>query len=206
MTSGTGPHRRRRGRRSLVVRLVVPFLLLSAITVASLGALTYQRARGSLQDQVFDRLAGAAELKADALDRWVDDQRRNVVFVSGLLGGGIYGGRRQALSPLRDQVGTLLDDDPGSKGWTAARDQIVDVLDFVVTNTADAQEFVILNQDGDVVASTVSPHEGRNVSSEPFFQHGISNTFVQPVSSTDLSDASAITAATPLFDSGGRTI
>ena len=49
------------------------------------------RARSSLRDQVFDRLDAAEQLKADSLDRWIDEQRRNVVFVGGLLGGYISG-------------------------------------------------------------------------------------------------------------------
>ena len=74
-------------RRSLMTRLVVSFLLLSVVTVAVVGVVAYLRARDRSRDSVFDRLEAAAELKADSLDRWVDEQRRNIVFVAGVLGG-----------------------------------------------------------------------------------------------------------------------
>jgi signal transduction histidine kinase/CheY-like chemotaxis protein/HPt (histidine-containing phosphotransfer) domain-containing protein/HAMP domain-containing protein len=181
-------------------------VVLSAITVASLGALAYQRARASLEDQVFDRLASAAELKADALDRWVDEQRRNVVFVAGLLGGSeLYGGPGKSLGDIRDRVDQLVSA-VGTPGWDEAHASIVKLLGFVVSNTADAQEILVISPDGTVLASTLPEHEGLDVSTEPLFQRAVSNTFVQPVSSTSLSEHSVITASTPLFDAGGRTI
>ena len=73
--------------RSLVARLVLTFLALSLLMVGIVGTVSYLRARSSLETLVFDRLDAAEQLKADALDRWIDEQRRNVVFVAGLLGG-----------------------------------------------------------------------------------------------------------------------
>jgi signal transduction histidine kinase/DNA-binding response OmpR family regulator/HPt (histidine-containing phosphotransfer) domain-containing protein len=189
-----------------MARLVLPFLLLSVLTVATLGAVAYQRARASLQGQVFDRLAGAAELKTDALDRWVDDQRRNVVFVAGLLGGSnYYGGPGKSLDTLRRQLRVLVNA-PTSPRSEGAHDGIVQVLNFVVSNTADAQELMIVGQDGTIIASTVGEHEGMDESNQPFFQRGISNTFLQPVSKSALSKSSVITVATPLFDQHGQML
>ena len=74
-----------------MARLVLTFLVLSLLMVGVVGAVSYLRARSSLETQVFDRLDAAAQLKADSLDRWLDEQRRNTVFVSGLLGGYISG-------------------------------------------------------------------------------------------------------------------
>ena len=74
-----------------MARLVLTFLALSLLMVGIVGVVSYLRARSSLEGQVFDRLDAAEQLKADSLDRWLDEQRRNTVFVAGLLGGYISG-------------------------------------------------------------------------------------------------------------------
>ena len=194
--------RTRRGRRSLMVRLVVSFLVLSILTVAIVGVVAYQRARTSLQGTVFDRLDAAAEGKAASLDRWVDEQRRNAVFVAGLMGG--YETGDDVLDTLNERVSDLLTED-GLQD-PAAHDAAQKLLTFVVSKTADAQEFLVLDLEGNIVVSTVAEHEGLSLTDEPWFVEGSSNTYVQPVSRSALSDASVITIATPLFDHSGQRI
>src|SRR3990172_12495326 len=148
--------RTRRGRRSLMVRLVVSFLVLSVLTVAVVGVVAYQRARSSLQGTVFDRLDAAAEGKAASLDRWIDEQRRNVVFVAGLMGG--YETGDDVVDALNERVADLLTED-GLED-PAAHDAAQRLLAFVVSKTADAQEFLVLDLEGNIVVSTVAEHEG----------------------------------------------
>jgi signal transduction histidine kinase len=191
----------RRGGRSLMVRLVLSFLVLSMLTVAIVGVVAYQRARASLQGTVFDRLDAAAEGKAAALDRWVDEQRRNLVFVAGLMGG--YE-TSEVLGPFNERVADLLTED--GLDDPASHDAAQKLLDVVVTKTADAQEFLVLDLSGNIVVSTVPQHEGLSQADQPWFAEGSSNTFVHPVSESELSDAPVITIATPLFDSTGQRI
>ena len=73
--------------RGFTARLVLTFLALSLLMVGIVGVVSYARARSSLETSVFARLSAAAQLKSDSVDRWIDEQRRNVVFVAGLLGG-----------------------------------------------------------------------------------------------------------------------
>ena len=69
-----------------MVRLVGSFLVLSVLMVTAVGVLAYVRARSTLQASIYDRLDAAVEQKQGAINSWVDDQRRNVVFVGQLLG------------------------------------------------------------------------------------------------------------------------
>src|SRR3954451_24369705 len=98
--------RARRGRVTLVARLVLTFLALSVIMVAGLSWVTYERARSTLETSEFGRLAAAQQLTADALQRWVDEQKRNVTFAAGLLGGVE---RKGTLPQARGTVETLFD-------------------------------------------------------------------------------------------------
>ncbi len=52
-----------RRRASLMTRLVTSFLILSVLMVAVVGFVAYDRAKASLQGQVFDRLDAASQLR-----------------------------------------------------------------------------------------------------------------------------------------------
>jgi signal transduction histidine kinase/HAMP domain-containing protein/ActR/RegA family two-component response regulator len=189
-------------RRSLMARLVLTFLALSLLMVGIVGMVSYLRARNSLETLVFERLNAAEQLKADSLDRWIDEQRRNVVFVGGLLGGfesGTSSGRQSDIQRLLARA----PDDPRS---APERARIQSVLKYVVSQTADAQEVLVLDLDGRVVVSTVKGHERRSQAKEEYFIRGSSGTYAQPVARSSLAGKPTITVATPLFDTDGQRI
>ncbi|HEX5728227.1 cache domain-containing protein, partial [Microbacterium sp.] len=188
--------------RSLVARLVLTFLALSLLMVGIVGTVSYLRARSALETLVFDRLDAAEELKADALDRWIDEQRRNVVFVAGLLGGFQSG----TSSGLGSDVRKMLARGPSDAGVASARARVRSVLGYVVSQTADAQEVLVLDLDGRVVVSTVRDHQRLSQANEDYFTRGSSGTHVQPVAQSSLTERPTITVATPLFDRDGERI
>ncbi|HET9938505.1 MAG TPA: response regulator [Gaiella sp.] len=189
-------------RRSLMARLVLTFLALSLLMVGIVGAVSYLRARDSLETTVFDRLSAAEQLKADSIDRWLDEQRRNVVFVAGLLGGFQSG----ISSDLGRDAKQSLTGDPGDPRLASARAGVRSVLKYVVGQTADAQELLVLDLDGRVVVSTVPDHERRDQKSEEYFARGASNTYVHPVAPSPLTAKPTIIVSTPLFDVDGQRI
>ena len=191
-----------------MARLVGTFLALSLLMVGIVGTVSYLRARDSLETSVFERLSAAEQLKADSLDRWIDEQRRNVVFVAGLLGGfrSELGSQPSTAGGVGSAVRDVLAREPGDPRAAAARSDVRSVLDYVVSQTADAQEFLVLDLDGRVVVSTVAAHERRDQASSQYFEHGSSGTYVQPVADSSLTGKPTITIATPLFDSAGQRI
>jgi hypothetical protein len=90
-----------------MARLVGYFLLLSLATVTLVGLIAYMRAREALQQSVFDRLVAVATLKEDELNRWIDDQRRDVVFIAWL-------------PEVRAQAGLLLSGPTSDPDYRAA--------------------------------------------------------------------------------------
>ena len=189
-------------RRSLMVRLVLTFLALSLLMVGIVGAVSYLRARGSLETTVFDRLNAAEQLKADSIDRWIDEQRRNVVFVAGLMGGFQSG----TSTGVGKDVQQVLAGAAGDARLAPARDGVRSVLKYVVSQTADAQELLVLDLDGRVVVSTVPDHERLDQKGEEYFTRGASSTYVHPVAPSPLTARPTITVATPLFDRNGQRI
>jgi PAS domain S-box-containing protein len=189
------------GRRSLVARLVTTFLILSVVMLAIVGVVSYLQARSALEDAAFARLETAADQKASSLDRWIDEQRRNVVFTAGLLGG--YTG---SSASLVGPAGDLLSDGSTPAERLAAQQSAIDILRYAISQTADAQEFLVLDLDGRIVASTAAEHERVSQATQPYFERGASGTYVQPAQTLELTGKPTIAIGTPLFDRNGQRI
>jgi PAS domain S-box-containing protein len=177
-------------RRSLRARLIAYFLLLSTVTVLIVGGVVFFRATDDLTNGIYDRLDAVAAIKADALDRWIDEQTRNVVYVGAIPGFG-------------DDARTFLDPASAAGASTDAAARLRNDLATIVSKTADAEEIYILDLDGKVRLSTLAEHEGAAQGSEPFFVDGSSHTTVQNVYTSSLTGRPTITVATPLFDQDG---
>ena len=130
----------------------------------------------SLEAQVFDRLDAAAQLKADSLDRWLDEQRRNVVFVGGLLGGYSSGdasglGQRRA-DPARGRHGRERRAGPRSVASGAPVRRLADGRRAGVPRARPRRHGRRLDR---------GRARGRNQATEEYFIRGSSGTYVQPV-------------------------
>jgi PAS domain S-box-containing protein len=178
-------------RRSLRTRLVAYFLALSTVSVLVVGATVYIRATGDLTTSVFDRLEAVAAIKGDALDRWIDEQIRNVVFIGVVPGVG-------------DDARAYLDAGSAADLRDAAEARLRTLLAKFVSQTADAEEINILDLDGTIRLSTLASHEGASLAQEEFFTTGSSHTTVQNAYRSSLTGRPTITIGTPLFDHDGK--
>ena len=114
--------------------VVAYFLLLSGLTVVVVGLVVYQRATRDLTDSAFLRLEAVSDLKADALDRWLDEQRRNVVFIAQIPGVG-------------DAAARLLTAETDPVSETIARDSVTRTLETAVDQAADIDEILLRTPD-----------------------------------------------------------
>ena len=178
-------------RRSLRARLVASFLVVSAITVLIVGAVVYLRATEDLTASVYDRLDAVTGIKADALDRWIDEQTRSVVFITVMPGVG---------DAARDLLETTTPHAIAADADTRLRA----LLATMVSQTADAEEIFLVDLAGTVKLSTFSGHEGASVAREEFFTTGSARTTVQNTYRSPLTGQPTITVATPLFDADGK--
>ncbi len=182
-------------KKSLMARLVGYFLLLSLMTVSLVGYIAFIRAREALKQSVFDRLDAVATLKENELNRWIDDQRQNVVFI--------------AWSPeVRVWATTLFSRQESEPEYQSAYILLSEQLEFVAaTISADIQEISIFaDQDGKILISTEKKYEGEHRATEPYFARGRSGTYVQHFALSPLTGKPTMIIATPLFDTGGRRV
>jgi signal transduction histidine kinase len=186
----TGP---RSLEKSLTNRLAVVIFLSLLLATVLVGAIVYYQATQSLTAAAFERLSAVASLKEDSLNRWIDQQRLNLVFI--------------AWQPdVQRHASLLLSPAAEESDRQAARGELADYLAFVVTRVADANELFILDLDGRVMLSTLPGHEGQDHSADLFFQKGMSATYIQPVYDSPETGRPAITISTPLFDTGKRRV
>jgi signal transduction histidine kinase/CheY-like chemotaxis protein/HAMP domain-containing protein len=173
-----------------MARLVGSFLLISVLMVVVVGVVAFLRARSSLESSVYDRLAAVGDAKAEALDRWIDEQQRNLVFIGTL-----------------PQVGrdgqVILGRSVSAVRRRTAHDELAGALSTVLQQTSDAQEYLVLDLNGRVRLATVPAHEGASLASNQFFQRGVSHTTVQNPYVSALTGRPTVTIGTPLFDQGG---
>ena len=179
-------------RRNLTARLVGFFLFLSLVTVSLVGYAAFIRARESLKQSVFNQLESVATLKEDELSRWIDDQRRKLVFTSWL-------------PEVRKQAGVLLVEQGPNSSRQMAYDTLSEYLQFIMTNSSDSTEIFILDLNGRVALSTSKSHESQYHGDMQFFIKGQS-ALVDMVYTSDETGKPAITVATPLFNDKKRLV
>ena len=112
-------------KKSLMARLVGYYLVLSLVMVGLVGFVAFTRAREALKESVFNRLEAVSTLKEDVLNRWIDDQRRDVVFVAWL-------------PEIGEQAGLLLSRPESSPEFQTAYSILSEYLKFLVTSTSDS--------------------------------------------------------------------
>ena len=179
-------------KKSLMARLVGYYLLLSLVTVGLVGIIAFTRAREALKQSVFNRLEAVSTLKEDVLNRWIDDQRRDAVFIAWL-------------PEVGEQSGQLLSRPKSSPEFQAAYTILSEYLKFLVTSTSDSAELFILDLDGNIILSTDKSHEGLSQAETPFFIQGRSR-LTQSIDTSPLTGQPTITIATPLFDERKRRV
>ncbi len=176
--------------RSLMARLVGSFLVLSILMVAIVCVVTFYRAKATLESSVYARLGAVADAKTGALNSWVADQQRNLVFIG-------------TLPQVGNEADRLLSEDSTAAASERARSELAQQLSLVVRRTTDAQEFLVLDPNGKVRVSTVTAHEGKAQAGEDYFKQGVSHTAVENPYTSSLTGKPTITVSTPLFLEAG---
>ena len=173
-----------------MARLVGTFVVLSIVMVAIVCVVTYYRAKASLESSVYQRLGAVADAKTSALDSWVADQQRNLVFIG-------------TLPQVDQEADRLLSHGASSSQRSQSEHALQQQLASVVAHTTDAQELLLLSTKGAVAVSTVPGHAGKSQAKEQYFIQGLSHTAVENPYTSSLTGQPTITVSTPLFLQGG---
>jgi two-component sensor histidine kinase/HAMP domain-containing protein len=181
---------------NLMVRLVGYFLFLSLATTGLVGYIAYIRARTALTDSAYDRLTAVTLLKEDDLQRWVDDQVGEILYVAAVLES-----YTQARALLQLEQTQTPSSDPAYQA--AYADLAVFLSDLRVRKPGFQEAFILTGLGGKILVSTEPTHEGGYRVLDTYFVEGQQETYVQKVYPSPITGLPTITIATPLKDEAG---
>lgn len=184
----------RRISRSLNARLVLSFLLVASIAVGLLGYTAYNIGTVLIQDSIFRQLNVATNLKEEELNRWIDDQRKEVQVLA-------------ALPIIRDNATSMIDNLQSSQTYSEAHELLNNYLLPIVYNEATLIEvFILSNSGGEILYSTTPRHEGMFRVSDDYFTSGKQGITVQNVYPSPITLRPTITIAAPIFSRDQRQV
>ena len=128
-------------KKSLLIQIVGSFLILSLMTISIVGYTTFNQARASLKESVFDRLSFAVELKENELNRWVLDQRQNILAIADL-------------PEIYNLEKILLTTKKSTPEYLSAQTSLQTALTSFTSNLYSLQEIFILTRSGRVLVSS----------------------------------------------------
>ncbi|MEO1126682.1 MAG: cache domain-containing protein [Cyanobacteria bacterium J06635_15] len=182
-------------RKSLLLKLVGTFSILSIVTVGLVAFTAYGRAKDALQASIFDRLEVAASLKEYELNQWFTSQRRDAMLL--------------AQSPEVITRINGLASDPGTVDISQDAQFLSDYFEIFLNIKSDVQEISILTNGGIVLLSTDQSQEGTYQglgNNTTYFEPGQETNVVPNIYISSLTGEPTITFATPIDDNTGQRI
>jgi PAS domain S-box-containing protein len=182
-----------RPKNSLIARLVVSFLSVSLMTVLIVGLMSYERARSALKTAVIDRLNATIELKEDALNRWLDQQLDDLIFIK--------------TQPAVQEAAELLLREEDPERASHAYNTLFGVFQILFVNMKDFSDIALLSsKGGEVVVSSKLENEGDFRVSDTYFIEGLKGPFIQEIYLSPVTFKPTITVASPIYDQSGQSM
>ena len=179
-------------QKSLRIRLITYFFLLSLIPITLVGVVAYFLARSILEQSVFEQLNAITSTKEEELDRWVTDRAQDVYFLS--------------RSPEIWQQANLIINQNAlpAEEVAIAQTTLSRYLGEVLVRRSDLAEIFILSLDGTILFSTNEANIGRQQQDTPYFIEGQLVTYIQKVYNSDLLGRPTMTISSPLLNERSR--
>lgn len=130
-----------------MVQVVGYFLLLSLVTVTAIGGAAFWLARAALKQSIFERLSLTATLKEDELNRWILDQREDVMSLV-------------QLPIVQSQAEVLFDDTATAAQSEAAYQALLATFTAIAINHEGMTDIQLVSRGGKILLSTTPAQEG----------------------------------------------
>ena len=133
--------------KSLMGQIVRYFLLLSFLSVGVMSAVAYLQSRQAIKESLLERLTLTATLKEDELNRWVEDQREEMLAIINL-------------PDVEASVERLVKQNADAATLRATEQYIRELMTAIVQRHSSLNEILVLSPGGRVVFSTQPDAEG----------------------------------------------
>ena len=179
----------------LTSRIVLFFVLLAAVLLATVGVLSYRSGSESLKaDAVSEMLTIAVEKEA-ALNTWIEERLADLRQIANQ-------------TDVVNKAANLIGSAAGSEQTRSAHAVLLAELEPHVTASRSSyiELFVMEPEGGKVVASTSPAEEGKSKLGRPYFDNGKTDICLQAPSQSVELNVPAMTAALPLRAADGRLV
>jgi len=166
------------------------FIILLTVVI---GVFAYILTTEVIKRDARDTLSAIALVREDNLNRWVDEQKRSLVFIASLPG-------------LREQASVFISPDANLEEKQEAVAALSKYFRTIISTTADTYEILLLDPAGKVLLSSIPQHAGVDQRNEAYYQVGLNRTTVTSFYTSSLLQRPTITVSTPLFDPQGKRI
>ncbi|NEO89858.1 MAG: response regulator [Moorea sp. SIO3G5] len=181
-------------RKSLLTQLVSYFSVLSVVTISLVAVAAYSRARESLEQQVRNHLTVATSLKAYQLDKWVENQLKDVLLVS-------------QQQEIKDAIAILLTTDQSQPSYQRAYANLRNYVSELVAVKPNMQGITVTGNDGFVIFSSQNPTMKGKFRPlgypTTYFTAELVDAVVPNFYLSSATKKAAITLATPIVDPKG---
>ena len=174
-------------KTSLKQKIIVNFYILLIAVVIIIVFISYFQSVSATKKSVMDRLFAISEQKSDALHRWVEEQKQDVLLLS-------------QTAQIKEATHLLCLSDKEGKPLPARQSQRLKmVLHTVKQNKSGIRDILVLrNPGGKILASTTAGEEGEYRVQSSYFKRGLYTLFIQGVYPSPEDSKPTMTIAAPL--------
>lgn len=134
--------------KSLQLKLITSFSILSLVTVSVVALGTYQLAKNAIKESVFQKLKVAASIKEDQIEQWFEDQYRDTLLSA-------------ALPEIRQQSQILFESESTEEERKLAYQELDRYFSSVKEIKSTIREISLVTNNGIVILSTNKDLEGK---------------------------------------------
>jgi len=179
----------------LDTRIVILFILLSAIPLALTGYLAFMSGRRTVEQHVFNHLISTNLLKSDQLERWIGENEYDLEFLA----------QRPLLSELAAQLQTCQ---PGDAACRQAGDRLIEnhLQPAIESRPGILSLKLVRAEDGLIIVATDRDMVGKYREREIFFLRGLEQTYTGDVSYIPSHGEVAMHVSTPVTAPDGEVV
>jgi len=174
------------------VRLAIAFFLLSTIPVAFVTLVSTINAEHTIEREVASHLEAVVEMRAGDLDRWMGTLRRTIESIA----------QRPLVVDLSEELSRQLRGETPFDPTISAQLLDVHLLPHLRAGGTFEELSVVDVKTGQVLASTSPDQVGTFRIGEPYFQGGLSQTFLDRIRFVPALETMALHVSTPIRDEG----
>jgi signal transduction histidine kinase len=174
-------------RLRFITKLSLSFLLVTLISLFSIGLISYLNGKKALQNATFSELRLSSTEKQAALETWISERLNGI-------------SRLAADKFLTERVNSFMSTRNDSQENDKLHSDLVNNLSGYLWPAGNYSEIFILDpKTGQILISTSPNEEGKYRENLPYFIEGKNNPFVQEVYYSAEKQSTAMTAAAPII-------